>query len=1178
MPKKSAAKAQPPAAEPAIRPIRKLMVANRSEIAIRVMRAATELGIRTVGIYAQEDRFCPHRFKADEAYELNKDKGPLGAYLDIEGIVTLAKEKGVDAIHPGYGFLSENPEFAKACAKAGIIFIGPDSKILNMMGDKTAARNVARRLKVPILEGTDEPVSDRKEALAVAKKIGFPLIIKAAFGGGGRGMRIVREAKDLEKLLDEAQTEAERAFGNGAVFLEKFVGKAKHIEVQILADKHGTVLHLHERDCSVQRRHQKVIEQAPSYGVKQEIIDGLCDAAVKLAREVKYTHAGTVEFLVDHESGEWYFIEMNPRIQVEHTVTEEITSIDIVRCQILIAQGHKLHEEPMGLPKQDKIEKTGFAIQCRITTEDPENGFTPDFGKILTYRSAGGFGIRLDGALGATNAVVTPYYDSMLVKMTVFARTYEQALDRMDRGLREFRIRGVKTNIPFLMNVVHHADFRAGQATTRFIDNNPQLLQFAARKDRATKLLNYLADVMVNGNPFAKGHKPEKAFLAPPVPKADHRVEPAKGTKQLLTEMGAEKFCKDWVAKQKRLLITDTTMRDAHQSLLATRMRSYDMLAVADAVARRTPNLFSLEMWGGATFDVTMRFLREDPWERLRDIRAKVPNILLQMLFRGSNAVGYTNYPDNVVKGFIKHAAANGMDIFRIFDSLNYLPNLTAAMEAVREETGSICEGTVCYTGDILDPKRDKYDLKYYVRLAKEIEKMGAHMLCIKDMAGLVRPYAAKKLFKVLKEEIGIPIHFHTHDTSGLNAASIIEAAGAGVDVADAALSSLSGGTSQPNLNSIVAALQHTPRDTGLDADALQEFSDYWAGVRTFYKPFDTAEPYGTAEVYLHEMPGGQYTNLKEQATGMGMAARWPEIAHAYAEVNQLCGDIVKVTPSSKVVGDLAIECVARGVKPADIINLQGTKWSKDVTSMFEGWLGEPFYGMEARKAADSRKKWNTLADAIVGKGGKRIKGRPGAHAAKIKLADVRAELKAKLKTEPAEDDVWSYLMYPDVFLKFADFRKSYGDVSVLPTPAYYYGLRDKEEINVHLEEGKTLFIRLLNMTEPDAAGQQTAIFELNGYPRHTTVANKALAKNAVTKIKADPADPTQVGAPMPGMVASIAVSVGQKVKEGETLLTLEAMKMFAAVASPIAGTVTEICVKISESVESKDLLIRLAK
>ncbi len=1165
---------------PGIRPIKKLLVANRSEIAIRIMRAATELGIRTVAIFAQEDRFCPHRFKADEAYELNKDKGPVGAYLDIEGIVALAKEKGCDAVHPGYGFLSENPQFATACADAGIIFIGPDPRVLEMMGDKTAARNVAEKLRIPTLSGTKDPVENKKEAMSIAKKIGFPLIIKAAFGGGGRGMRVVPEAKDLEKLLNEAQTEAARAFGNGAVFLEKFVGRAKHIEVQIIADRHGNVLHLHERDCSVQRRHQKVIEMAPSYGVDQRTIDELCDASVKIAKEVGYSHAGTVEFLVDVEAGEWYFIEMNPRVQVEHTVTEEITAIDIVQSQIQIAMGHDLHGPVMGLPPQDKVEKSGFAIQCRITTEDPENGFTPDFGKILTYRSAGGFGVRLDGALGTQNAVITPFYDSMLVKVTVFARSYALALDRMDRALREFRIRGVKTNIPFLMNVIHDPQFRAGNATTRFIDNNPHLFQFAARKDRATKLLNYLADVVVNGNPFAKGftHKAMGKLASAPLPKCDHLVEPQVGTKQLLTKMGPEKFCRDWVAKQKRLLITDTTFRDAHQSLLATRMRTYDMLSVAGSVARRTPNLFSLEMWGGATFDVAMRFLREDPWDRLRHIRAAVPNILTQMLFRGSNAVGYTNYPDNVVKGFIKHAAENGMDIFRIFDSLNYLPNLNAAMEAVREDTQSICEGTVCYTGDILDPARDKYGLKYYVKLAKELEKMGAHMLCIKDMAGLIRPYAATKLVKALKEEIGIPIHLHTHDTSGLNAGTILRAADVGVDVCDAAIASMSGGTSQPNLNSIVAALQNTPRDTGLDASTLQEYADYWAAVRAFYKPFDTSEPYGTAEVYLHEMPGGQYTNLKEQATGMGMAARWPEIARAYAEVNQLCGDIIKVTPSSKVVGDLAIECVARGVKPADIINLQGTKWSKDVTSMFEGWLGEPFYGLEEDEAKDSWKKWNALADAIVGKNGKRIKGRPGVHAAKIKLDDVRAELKTKLKKEPAEDDVWSYLMYPDVFLKFADFRKSYGDVSSLPTPAYYYGLRDKEEINVHLEAGKTLFIRLHNITEPDANGQQTAIFELNGYPRHTTVTNRILAKDVVTRTKADPADASQIGAPMPGMVASIAVSVGQKVKEGDTLLTLEAMKMFAAISAPTEGAVQEICVKVGESVESKDLLMHMVK
>jgi pyruvate carboxylase len=1147
------------------------------------MRAATELGIRTVAIYAAEDRFCPHRFKADEAYELNRDKGPLGAYLDYEGIVALAVEKGVDAIHPGYGFLSENPQFSKACADAGILFIGPDARILDMMGDKTAARNVADKLNIPTLAGTKDPIESRREAIAVGKKIGFPLIIKAAFGGGGRGMRVVQKAEDLEKLLEEAQSEAKRSFGNGAVFLEKFVGRAKHIEVQILADKHGNVLHLHERDCSVQRRHQKVIEQAPSFGIDPKIIGGLCEASLAIAKEVGYTHAGTVEFLVDVDTGEWYFIEMNPRIQVEHTVTEEITGIDIVQSQIQIAMGHALHGEVMALPTQDRVEKSGFAIQCRVTTEDPENNFTPDFGKILTYRSAGGFGVRLDGALGTTNAVITPYYDSMLVKVTVFGRTLRIALDRMDRSLREFRIRGVKTNIPFLENVIADPTFRAGQATTRFIDTNPHLFQFEKRKDRATRLLNYLADVSVNGNPFAKGYtlKTIGKLPAPPLPHVDHPLAKAEippGTKQLLTEMGPEKFCRNWVAKQKRLLVTDTTFRDAHQSLLATRMRTYDMLAVADAVARRAPNLFSLEMWGGATFDVSMRFLREDPWERLRTLRAKVPNILFQMLFRGSNAVGYTNYPDNVVKGFIKHAAANGMDIFRIFDSLNYLPNLTAAMEAVREDTSSICEGAVCYTGDILDPARDKYGLKYYVKLAKELETMGAHILCIKDMAGLLRPYAATKLVKALKESVGLPVHLHTHDTSGLNAGSILRAADAGVDVADAAIASMSGGTSQPNLNSIVASLKHTPRDTGLDVDALQEFSDYWAAVRAFYKPFDTSEPYGTAEVYLHEMPGGQYTNLKEQATGMGLGARWPDIARAYAEVNQLCGDIIKVTPSSKVVGDLAIECVARGVKPADIINLRGTKWSKDVTSMFEGWLGEPFYGLEPAEAKDSWKKWNALADAIVGKTGKRIKGRPGVHAAKVKLSDVRAELEAKLKRKPAEDDVWSYLMYPEVFLKFAEFRRVYGDVSVIPTPAYYYGLQQKEEINIHIEEGKTLFVRLVNLTEPDQNGQQTAIFELNGYPRHTTVNNNILAKAVVSRSKADPSDPGQVGAPMPGMVASIAVSIGQKVKEGETLLTLEAMKMFAAIAAPVAGTVQQISVKVGESVESKDLLITLAK
>jgi pyruvate carboxylase len=881
---------------------------------------------------------------------------------------------------------------------------------------------------------------------------------------------------------------------------------------------------------------------------------------------------------------------MNPRIQVEHTVTEEVTGIDIVRSQILIAQGYQLHEEPLGLPAQDKIEKSGFAIQCRITTEDPANNFTPDFGKILTYRSAGGFGVRLDGALGTNNAVITPYYDSMLVKVTCYGRTYEQSLNRMDRALREFRIRGVKTNIPFLENVISNPIFRAGEATTRFIDTNPQLFTFENRKDRATKLLSYLADVTVNGNPNAKGWKPAKPFTAPALPKTQHahpedalfpagspsqisnlKSQIPPGTKQLLTDLGPEKFAQ-WIGKQKRLLLTDTTFRDAHQSLLATRVRSYDMLAVAEAVAHRAPQLFSMEMWGGATFDTAMRFLRECPWERLRSLREKIPNICFQMLFRGSNAVGYTNYPDNVVRGFIKHSAASGMDIFRIFDSLNYLPNLTEAMAAVREETASICEGTICYTGDILDPKRDKYSLDYYIKLAKELEKMGAHTLCIKDMAGLCRPFAAKKLVKALKEEVGLPIHFHTHDTSGINASSILSAAEAGVDICDAAISSMSGCTSQPNLNSIVAALEHTPRATGLDPDALQEFSDYWAHVRSFYKPFDTAEPYGTAEVYLHEMPGGQYTNLKEQAESLGIGHRWPEIARMYAEVNLLFGDIVKVTPSSKVVGDMCMFLISRGVKPGDARSYldalpPGTSFPESVIDMLQGGLGQPVGG------------WPEDVQKIILGKKKPFTNRPGERAEKVDLDKTReAVAKAIGHKEATDDDLYSHLMYPQVFADFTKFRKAHSDISVLPTPAYFYGLRDKEEITISLEAGKTLFARLLNVTEPDPTGHRTAIFELNGYPRHVQIADKSAAKQVATSLKADPGNPLQIGAPMPGMIASIAATTGQKVKEGDPLLTLEAMKMFTTVTAPTAGTIAELHITVGATVEAKDLMVTLAK
>ncbi|HEX4086523.1 MAG TPA: pyruvate carboxylase [Chthoniobacteraceae bacterium] len=1138
---------------------RKLLVANRSEIAIRIMRAANELGLRTVAIYAQEDRFCIHRFKADESYQVGADKGPVGAYLDIEGIIALALEKGVDMIHPGYGFLSENAGFARACEAAGITFVGPRSDLLDLMGDKVAARALAKKLNVPTLPGTEDPVEDRDEALGIAQSIGYPLIIKAAFGGGGRGMRVVEKAADLGPLLDEARGEAGRAFGNPAVFLERYIPRAKHIEVQVLGDHHGAVIHLHERDCSIQRRHQKVIEIAPSVELKPGIVQELCEAAARMAREISYNNAGTVEFLYDMDRQEWFFIEMNPRIQVEHTVTEVITNIDLVRSQILIANGAALHGPELSLPPQEAIPRNGYAVQARITTEDPDNKFMPSYGKILTYRSAAGFGIRLDGGMGDTGAVITPFYDSLLVKVTASGPTFPIALQRMDRALREFRIRGVKTNIPFLENVVRNESFRSGQATTRLIDTTPQLFEFKGRRDRATKLLAFLADVVVNGNPQAKGFMPSVALSPAPIPPSDPKQVPPKGSRQLLLEMGPEKFAQ-WVHGQKQLLITDTTFRDAHQSLFATRVRSYDMLAIADAVARRTPKLFSLEMWGGATFDTAMRFLHEDPWGRLRALRERIPNICFQMLFRGSNAVGYSNYPSNVVAGFVKHAAEGGIDIFRIFDSLNYTPNLKVAMQAVRD-THAICEAAICYTGDILDPARTKYSLDYYVKMAKELEKMGAHILAIKDMAGLCRPYAAHALVKALRQEIGIPIHFHTHDTSGINAASVLQASDAGVDIVDLALASMSGSTSQPNLNSIVAALQHTRRDTGLNLDALNEFSDYWEHVRAFYQPFDTAPRSGTAEVYLHEMPGGQFTNLKEQANSMGLGHRWPEIARCYAEVNQLLGDIVKVTPSSKVVGDMALFLFTRGIKPADVVNLPpGTSFPASVIDMLSGGLGKPLGGWPRK-----------VVNAVLG-GGHAVEAKPP----RIELAQTRRDIAAKFKREPGDDDLYSHLMYPEVFAEFARFEREFSDVSVLPTPAFFYGLKPGEEISVNIEAGKTLFIKLVNIGMPDKDGKRIVSYELNGVPRESTILDKSLQTKVKARAKADPDDTKQVGAPIPGVITGLHTTVGGKVAKGDKLLTLEAMKMQTTIYAPDAGIVGEILVKVGDSVESTDLLLKL--
>ena len=1138
---------------------KKLLVANRSEIAIRVMRAATELGLRTVAIYAEEDRFSMHRFKADEAYRVGEGKGPVGAYLDIEGIVAVAKEHGVDLIHPGYGFLSENPRFARACKEAGIEFVGPKAELLELMGDKVAARALTQKLQVPTLPGTEEPVSNRADALKIAAQIGFPLIIKAAFGGGGRGMRVVHKPGDLDSLLDEAQGEAERAFGNSSVFLEKYIPRAKHIEVQILGDRHGHVLHLHERDCSVQRRHQKVVEIAPSVGLDTRVREELCDAAVRIAQEIGYDNAGTIEFLYNLDTKEWFFIEMNPRIQVEHTVTEQITGIDLVRSQILIAQGAQLQGPELCLPAQKDIPRMGFAVQCRVTTEDPENKFTPNYGKILTFRPAEGFGIRLDAGMGDAGAVITPFYDSLLVKITASGQTFDMALDRMDRALREFRIRGVKTNIPFLENVIHFPIFRTGVATTTMIDTSPQLFQFKQKRDRATKLLSFISNVIVNGNPHAKGYKPASPLHPAPLPTWDRKETPPPGTRQLLLKLGPKKFA-EWTLQQKRLLVTDTTFRDAHQSLMATRVRTIDMATIADAIARRTPELFSLEMWGGATFDTAMRFLNEDPWQRLRVLRERVPNIRFQMLLRGANAVGYTSYPANVVAGFVKHAAESGMDIFRVFDSLNDLTNMKAAMEAV-QNTHGICEAAICYTGDILDPTRSKYSLKYYVAMAKELEKMGAHFLAIKDMAGLCRPYATSALVKALKDSIGIPVHFHTHDTSGVNAGSILRAADADCDVVDLAIASMSGSTSQPNLNSIVAALQHTPRDTGLDLSTLNEFSDYWEQVRTFYSPFDTAPKAGSAEVYLHEMPGGQYTNLKEQAAAMGLGARWPEIARTYREVNDLFGDIVKVTPSSKVVGDMALFLFTRGIKPADVVNLPpGTSWPDSVIDMLSGGLGQPIGGWPP-----------AVVKAVLGTTKpQRINPAP------VKLKETQEEVATKTKRDSSVDDLYSHLMYPSVFADFAKFQREFSDVSCLPTPSFFYGLKPGEEISVSIETGKVLFIKLINVGTADNEGRRVISYELNGMPREAIVQDKSVAPKIKSRVKSDAADHLQLGAPIPGMITALSVSVGSKVLKGDKLVTLEAMKMQTTIYAQKDGVVSELLVAVGDSAEAGDLLVRL--
>ncbi|HJU71894.1 MAG TPA: pyruvate carboxylase [Paucimonas sp.] len=1150
------------------RSIRKILIANRSEISIRVMRAAAELGIRTVAIYAAEDRFALHRFKADESYLVGEGKKPIAAYLDTDDIIRIAREANADAIHPGYGFLSENPDFAESCARNGLIFIGPAPSVMRTLGNKVAARNAAIASGVPVMPATGALPHDLEQAKLLATEVGYPMMLKASWGGGGRGMRVIESEADLAQQLPIARREALAAFGNDEMYLEKLVRRARHVEVQILGDTHGNLVHLFERDCSVQRRNQKVVERAPAPYLDDDSRHALCEAALRLGRAVGYTHAGTVEFLMDVDTGQFYFIEVNPRIQVEHTVTEQVTGIDIVKAQIRISEGARIGidgEHSAGVPAQAGIRLNGHALQCRVTTEDPENNFTPDYGRLTAYRSAAGFGLRLDGGTAYSGAVITPYYDSLLVKVTAWAPTSDEAIARMDRGLREFRIRGVSTNLLFLENVINHPMFKSGECITRFIDTTPELFRFAKRRDRATRLLRFMGDVVVNGNPEMKGRKGIDGILPSPIlPQIDRTAVVPPGTRDKLRALGPEKFAQ-WMKVQPQALLTDTTMRDAHQSLFATRMRTADMLAIAPYYARMLPNLFSLECWGGATFDVAMRFLKEGPWERLSELRERVPNILFQMLLRASNAVGYTNYADNVVKYFVEQAAKGGVDVFRVFDSLNWVENMRVAMDAVRE-SGALCEGAICYTGDLFDSSRSRYDLKYYVSMAKELERAGANILGIKDMAGVCKPNAVRALVKALKDEIGLPIHFHTHDTSGISAASVLAAIEAGCDVVDGAMDSMSGLTSQPNLGAIAAALRGTEHDPQMDTRAMFSIAQYWEGVRRAYAPFEADIRSGTADVYRHEMPGGQYTNLREQARTMGLEHRWTEVAQAYADVNQLFGDIVKVTPTSKVVGDMALFMVANDLTPEDVRNPEREiAFPESVIALFKGELGFPADGFP-----------KNLEKKIL-KGGQPLQGRPGANLSPVDLAASRTEAEKIIDRAISEQELASYLMYPKVFCEYAEHQRRYGNVGVLPTSAFFHGLKDGEEISINIDHGKTLVVRLQGRAELIEEGQIKLFFELNGQPRLIRIDHAGIAKSTAAHPRAEEGNACHVGAPMPGMVVTVAVKAGQKIEKGDPLVSIEAMKMETMIRAERTALVKQVHVKPGTVISAKDLLIELS-
>ena len=1130
--------------------IQKVLVANRGEIAIRIFRACHDLGIHTVAIYSNEDTYSLFRTKADEAYLVGEKKSPLGAYLDIPGIIGLAKRRGVTAIHPGYGFLSENADFARACEENGILFIGPSAKVLGQMGDKLSAKEIALACGVPIIPGCTEPLRDAEDAVEKAVSFGFPVILKAAAGGGGRGMRRCDSPEEVRTAYELVHSEAEKAFGCGDIFMEKYLVEPKHIEVQILADQHGNVYHLGERDCSLQRRYQKVVEFAPAWSVPQETVEALRRDAVKIARSVGYVSAGTVEFLVDKNGG-YYFIEMNPRIQVEHTVTEMVTGVDIVRSQILIAAGYPLSHPEIGLNRQEDVHVDGYAIQCRVTTEDPANNFAPDNGKITAYSSSGGFGVRLDGGNADVGTVISPYYDSLLVKVTSWDHNFPAACRKAARAINEVRVRGVKTNIPFVTNILAHPDFVAGRCHTKFIDETPELFDIVDSRDRATRVLRYIAEIQV-ANPNAERHQ----YDTPRFPQPQAPLGP--GLKQLLDEKGP-KAVSQWVLEQKKLLLTDTTMRDAHQSLLATRMRTRDMVKGADGVADILRDCFSLEMWGGATFDVAYRFLHESPWERLRLLREKIPNIPFQMLLRGSNLVGYANYPDNLVRSFIKEAAERGIDVFRVFDSLNWIPSMEVAMDEVLNQN-KLLEATMCYTGDILDPSKDKYTLKYYVDLAKELEHRGAHMLAIKDMSGLLKPYAAKKLVSTLKQEIGIPIHLHTHDTTGNQVAALLMAAEAGVDVVDAACAPLAGLTSQPSLDALVAALQGTERDTGLDLRRVQELSNYWADVRLRYESFDHGLKTSTTDIYRYEIPGGQYTNLRPQVESLGLGDRFEEVKEMYKTVNDMLG----VTPSSKVVGDLAIFMVQNDLTPENIVERgKALAFPDSVVSYFKGMMGQPAWGFPE----DLQK--------VVLKGEEPITCRPGKLLPPVDFDQLEQEVR-KFRDDPERKDLISYAMYPKVYEDFCRHRKEYGYITRMGSHVFFNGMALGETNKINIEDGKTLVIKYLGLGDHNDDGTINVQFELNGMRREVAVRDPNASEKTRQVVQADESDPRQVGASIPGMVSKLHVQPGDTVEENQVLMTIEAMKMETAVTARTAGKVREIRVKEGQAVKAKELLMLL--